>query len=193
MTPNGLPIISRWREQGIGFLPSVDIYGWDKQGSAGGAKKRTICKMSHQHSTALPDIRRHIFSSVGQIQMFRNEQKSPFADAQLQNKTLFKQNNLKGESPCLRINSYGMKLLKACWGWQRIFCGFVHHEFSHKHVIVADLISRLEKKRIFQKWSWQKISSRRLKLESPKWSASIPNARTPEHLWYQTLFSTGRQ
>ena len=82
--------------------------------------------------------------------MFQNDQNPPFAGAQLQKK-LFKQNNLKGESPCLRINSYGMKLLKACWGWQRIFCGFVHHEFSHKHVIVADLISRLEEKRIFLK------------------------------------------
>ena len=81
--------------------------------------------------------------------MFQNDQNPPFAGAQLQKK-LFKQNNLKGESPCLRINSYGMKLLKACWGWQRIFCGFVHHEFSHKHVIVADLISRLEKGRSFK-------------------------------------------
>ena len=61
MTPNCLPIISRWHEEGIGFLPSVDIYGWDKQGSGGGAKKRTICKMSHQHSTALQDIRRAYF------------------------------------------------------------------------------------------------------------------------------------
>ena len=61
MTPNCLPIISRWHEQGIGFLPSVDIYDWDKQGSGGGAKKRTICKMSHQHSTALQDIRRAYF------------------------------------------------------------------------------------------------------------------------------------
>ena len=77
-------------------------------------KKRTICKMSHQHSTALQDIRRHIFSSVGQIQMFQNERNALFAGAQLQKKNLFKQNNLKGESPCLRINSYGMKLLKAC-------------------------------------------------------------------------------
>ena len=93
----------------------------------------------------------HIFSSVAQIQMFQNERNALFAGAQLQKKNLFKQNNLKGESPCLKINSYGMKLLKACWGWQRIFCAFVHHEFSHKHVIEADLISRLEEKRIFLK------------------------------------------
>ena len=47
----------------------------------------------------------HIVLAVGQIQMFQNAQNSPFAGAQLQ-KNLFKQNNLKGESPCLRINSY---------------------------------------------------------------------------------------
>ena len=56
--------------------------------------------MSHQHSTALQDIRRHIFSSVGQIQMFHNEQNVPFAGAKLQ------KNSVQAEQLEMRISLF---------------------------------------------------------------------------------------
>ena len=78
--------------------------------------------------------------------MFQNEQNFPFADAQLQKKPV------QAEQLERRISLFKNKQLwyEIVKGLLRIFFGFVHHEFSHKHVIVADLISRLEKKRIFQ-------------------------------------------
>ena len=148
MTPNCLPIISRWHEEGIGFLPSVDIYGWDKQGSGGGAKKRTICKMSHQHSTALQDIRRAYF-----LICCTNPNVSKWTECSLCRCSVAKEKPVQTEQLERRISLFKNKQLwyEIVKGLLRIFFGFVHHEFSHKHVIEADLISRLEEKRIFLK------------------------------------------
>ena len=171
MTPNGLPIISRWHEQGIGFLPSVDIYGWDKQGSAEGAKKRTICKMSHQHSTALPDIRRHTFSSVKQIQMFRNEQNAPFAKKPDQ-----------AEQPEMRISLFNIKQLwnEIAKGLAEDFLWLCASWIQSQTCYCGRSNLKAGKEEDFSKLIMAKISSRRLKLESPKKLVFIPDARTQE-------------
>ena len=59
---------------------------------------------------------------------------------------------LQEKQPEMRISLLKIKKLwnEIAKDLLRIFCGFVHHEFSHKHVILADLISRLEKRKIFQ-------------------------------------------